>query len=74
MLLIPCGVVTAHSIRFMLSTTAIIFTRTESLQYLWYQIYRLGMRPDSLRALASHPCTHSHSIGRYRQCARPILI
>jgi len=34
--------------RFMLSATAIIFTRSENLQFLWWQIYKLGMRPDSM--------------------------
>lgn len=51
MLLIPCGLTALYGVRFMLSTTALIFTRSENLQYLWYQVYRLGMRPDSIYAM-----------------------
>jgi ABC-2 type transport system permease protein len=32
----------------MFSATAVIFTRSENLQFLWWQVYRLGMRPDSM--------------------------
>ena len=48
--LIPAGVIVLYSTRFMFSSCAVIFTRAENLQYLWYQIYRLGMRPDSIYA------------------------
>jgi ABC-2 type transport system permease protein len=34
--------------RFMLSTLAVIFSRAENINYVWYQIYRLGTRPDAL--------------------------
>jgi ABC-2 type transport system permease protein len=34
--------------RFIFSATAVIFTRSENLQFLWWQIYRIGMRPDSM--------------------------
>ena len=47
-LLIPCSLMVIYSIRFMLSATAVIFTRSENLQFLWWQIYKLGMRPDSM--------------------------
>lgn len=47
-LLIPAGLLSLYSVRFVFCTTAVIFTKSESLQYLWYQIYRLGMRPDSI--------------------------
>lgn len=46
--LIPCSLVIIYSIRFLFSSTAVIFTRSENLQFLWWQIYRLGMRPDSM--------------------------
>ena len=46
--LIPCSLMVIYSIRFMLSATAVIFTRSENLQFLWWQIYKLGMRPDSM--------------------------
>jgi ABC-2 type transport system permease protein len=32
--------------RFFFASLSMFFTRAENLQYLWYQIYRLGMRPD----------------------------
>lgn len=47
-ILIPCSLMVIYSIRFMFSATAVIFTRSENLQFLWWQIYKLGMRPDSM--------------------------
>jgi ABC-2 type transport system permease protein len=46
--LIPCSLVAIYSMRFMFAATAVIFTRSENLQFLWWQVYRLGMRPDSM--------------------------
>ncbi len=46
--LVPCSLTVIYTMRFMFSTTAVIFTRSENLQFLWWQIYRLGMRPDSM--------------------------
>lgn len=48
LILIPCSLMVIYSIRFMFSATAVIFTRSENLQFLWWQIYKLGMRPDSM--------------------------
>lgn len=48
LVLIPSGVVVLYSCRFFMSATAVIFTRAENLQFVWYQIYKLGMRPDSI--------------------------
>lgn len=47
-ILIPCSLVVVYSMRFLFSATAVIFTRSENLQFLWWQVYRLGMRPDSM--------------------------
>lgn len=47
-ILIPSGVVVLYVSRFLLSSVALIITRAENLQFMWYQIYRLGMRPDSI--------------------------
>lgn len=47
-LLIPCGLICLYAIRFMFAATAVIFTKSDNLQYVWYQIYKLGMRPDSI--------------------------
>lgn len=45
---IPCGLISIYIVRFTFATMAIFLTRAESLQYLWFQIYRLGMRPDNI--------------------------
>lgn len=48
LLLIPCGLVAMYSVRFTIAATAVIFTRSDNLQFMWYQIYKLGMRPDHI--------------------------
>jgi ABC-2 type transport system permease protein len=48
LILIPCGLAALYAMRFFMSATAVIFARSENLQFIWYQIYRLGMRPDSI--------------------------
>lgn len=48
--LIPCGVFIVYAIRFFFTSTAIIFTRADNLQFLFYQIYKMGMRPDAIYA------------------------
>jgi len=48
LLYIPAGLTILYAIRFMVASMAVIFTRADSLQYMWYQIYKLGMRPDSI--------------------------
>lgn len=50
LVLIPCGLLSLYGVRFMMASTAVIFTKADNLQYLWYQLYRLGMRPDSIYA------------------------
>jgi ABC-2 type transport system permease protein len=47
-ILVPCSLAVIYTMRFMFSATAVIFTRSENLQFLWWQVYRLGMRPDSM--------------------------
>lgn len=47
-LLMFCGLCITYSMRFMFSATAVIFTRAESLNYIWYQFYKLGSRPDAI--------------------------
>jgi ABC-2 type transport system permease protein len=47
-ILVPCSLVVIYSMRFMFSASAVIFTRSENLQFLWWQVYRIGMRPDSM--------------------------
>lgn len=45
---IPCSLVITYSLRFFFAATALIFTRAENINYVWYQIYRLGTRPDTI--------------------------
>jgi len=47
-ILVPAGLLSLYSIRFSFCAVALIFTRADNVQYLWYQLYRLGMRPDSI--------------------------
>lgn len=46
--LIPMGLISLYAIRFMIASAALIFTQSDNLHFLWYQVYKLGMRPDSL--------------------------
>jgi len=46
--LLPLGLLALYSIRFTISSLALIVVKAENIQYLWYQIYRLGMRPDQI--------------------------
>jgi ABC-2 type transport system permease protein len=47
---IPTGVIIFYSLRFFFSASAVIFTRAENLQHLWYHLYKLGLRPDNIYA------------------------
>lgn len=48
LLLVPCSTLVVYATRFMFATMALFLTRAENVQYLWYQIYKLGHRPDSV--------------------------
>jgi ABC-2 type transport system permease protein len=50
LLLVPAGLLSLYAIRFSFCSLALMFTRADNVQYLWYQLYRLGMRPDSIYA------------------------
>ncbi|MBX9769023.1 MAG: ABC-2 family transporter protein [Bdellovibrionales bacterium] len=45
---IPLGLLLIYSVRFFFAASALYITRAENLNYLWFQLYRLGMRPESL--------------------------
>ncbi len=45
---VPCGLAVAYGLRFVFSATALIFARAENVVYIWYQLYRLAMRPDTV--------------------------
>ena len=46
--LIPCSLLIMYVIRFFFSSLCVIFTQAYNLQFIWWQIYRLGLRPDSI--------------------------
>jgi len=48
LVVVPCALLITYSIRFVFATSALIFTRADALNYIWYQIYRLGTRPDAI--------------------------
>lgn len=48
LLLIPCGLISIYATRFCIAATSVVFAKSENLQFIWYQLYRLGMRPDSI--------------------------
>jgi ABC-2 type transport system permease protein len=43
---IPTALAINYSFRLMFATLSVIYTNAESVNHVWYQIYRLGMRPD----------------------------
>lgn len=45
---IPGSAAITYSLRFFFSATALIFVRAENINYIWYQLYRLGTRPDTI--------------------------
>jgi ABC-2 type transport system permease protein len=47
-ILIPSSLMITYGIRFFFSATALIFARAENINYIWYQLYRIAMRPDGM--------------------------
>lgn len=48
LVLAPSGFAVLYGVRFTIAAMAVVFVRVDSMQYVWYQLYRLGMRPDSI--------------------------
>ncbi len=48
LILVPSGLVSLYAFRFFFVTLAIFFSNSTNLQYIWYQFYHLGMKPDSI--------------------------
>ncbi len=46
--LIPSGLSVIFCGRFALNCSSILFTRADFLQYVWYSMFRLGLRPDAI--------------------------
>lgn len=49
-IVIPSGLTVIFCGRFSLNATALLFTRADFLQYVWYSLFRLGLRPDGIYA------------------------
>lgn len=47
-IVIPSGLTVIFCGRFALNATALLFTRADFLQYVWYSLFRLGLRPDGI--------------------------
>lgn len=47
-IMIPNGFLVFYAFRFTFAATSVIFTKSENLQFIWYNIYKLGTRPDSI--------------------------
>lgn len=47
-LVIPCGALVIYSMRLFFTGTTLIFTQAQAVVYIWYQVYRLGTRPDRI--------------------------
>lgn len=46
--LLPCGALIFYGMRFMFGSLAVVYTQSDSFTHVWYQFYKLGMRPDSI--------------------------
>lgn len=46
--MLPASLSVIYFIRFCLNASAIIFTKADYLQFIWYTIFRLGHRPDRI--------------------------
>ncbi|MDZ4662825.1 MAG: ABC-2 family transporter protein [Pseudomonadota bacterium] len=47
-LMAPASLVVSYSVRVFFASLSIIFVNAEGVSYLWYSLYRLGTRPDSI--------------------------
>ncbi len=48
LLMIPSGLSVIFVGRLALNSSALIFSRADFLQYVWYSLFRLGLRPDAI--------------------------
>lgn len=48
LLVLPTSFVVVYASRFFFTCLNLIFVKSESVQFLWYNCYKLGMRPDSI--------------------------
>lgn len=48
LIMIPCGLALQYGMRFFFAAQAVKYTQADNLNYVWYQLYRLGTRPDTI--------------------------
>ncbi len=46
--MVPCAVTLTYSTRFFFCSVALFLSRSDSINYLWFNLYKLGTRPDSI--------------------------
>lgn len=44
---VPMSLAIVYTIRFVTAAAALFLTKADAVNYIWYQLYRLGTRPDS---------------------------
>lgn len=47
-IMIPSGLSVIYCGRFALNATSILFERADFLQYVWFSLFRFGLRPDGI--------------------------
>ena len=73
-MLIGFGLITLYSFRFMFATLSVVLRDAGNIQFVWFQLWRLGTRPDPiLSLLLAHVRVDGFSRGIFRQCAGPCL-
>ncbi len=46
--IVVSGIVSLYSMRFMFATLSVLLHDAGNIQFVWYQLYRLGTRPDPI--------------------------
>lgn len=47
-LITPASLIVSYTVRVFFASLSVIFVNAEGISYLWYSLYRLGTRPDSI--------------------------
>ncbi len=48
LIMVPSGLSVIFCGRFMLNATSVLFQRADFLQYIWFSLFRFGLRPDGI--------------------------
>jgi ABC-2 type transport system permease protein len=51
-IMIPCSVIIVYSLRFMVAASSLFLTQADAINQIWWQLYRLGTRPDNTYPIA----------------------